>query len=295
MWYIIFTILLVLSAGFLIWLFIQKMPNLANINVANLPEYKAKQKKQDILKVRLQRDLSKVFSFTKGLSFPAWGKMFDFFKDNYRRLKELEKDLRRRSQQQLTTSLDKSQAVDKLLTEAKQLANDENYQEAESILLDALQIDQYNVEVYKILADVYWEAKEYEQAKDTLQYLLKLTHNEDAGVFSSLASIAKERGDLRQAEDDYLKSISLSQENYVNFLDLAEVYLELEDKHKSLETAKRALILAPNNPKVLDFLIELSIIMRDKELAGDYLERLKDTNPDNQKIAVFAEQIENLK
>lgn len=295
MWYIIFFILLILSLGFLIWLFIKKMPNLVNINVANLPTYKTKQKKQDILKIRFQRDLGKVFSFAKSLSLPAKEKVFDFFKDNYSKLKEIEKDLRRRSQQQLTTSLDKSQAVDKLLTEAKQLFNDEKYQEAESVLLDALQIDQYSIEVYRLLADVYWEEKEYEQAKDTLQYLLKLTHNEDAGVFSSLASIARERGNLKQAEDDYLKSISLAQDNYINFLNLAEIYLELDDQHKSLETAKRALLLAPNNPKVLDFLIELSIIMRDKELAKEYLGRLATVNPDNQKISVFGEQIEEIK
>ncbi len=295
MWNIIFIILLILSLGFLIWLLLKKMPNLVNINVSNLPEYKTKQKKQDILKTRLQRDLGKVFASVKTLSLPAKEKVFDFFKDNYSKLKELEKDLRRKSQQQLTSSLDKSQAVDKLLTEAKQLFNDEKYQEAESVLLDALQIDQYSIEVYKLLADVYWEEKEYEQAKDTLQYLLKLTHNEDAGVFSSLASIAKERGNLKQAEDDYLKSISLVEDNYLNYLNLAQVYLELDDNHKALETAKHSLILAPNNPKVLDFLIELSIIMRDKELAKEYLERLNSVNPDNQKISVFAEQIEEIK
>ena len=125
--------------------------------------------------------------------------------------------------------------------------------------------------------------------------MLKLTHNEDAAIFTSLAGIAHERGNLKQAEDEYLKSISLAEDNYLNFLSLAEVYLELDDKQKSLAVAKRALLLAPNNPKVLDFLIELSIIMRDKELAEQYLVKLREVNPDNQNISKFADNIEKLK
>ena len=137
--------------------------------------------------------------------------------------------------------------------------------------------------------------KEYKQAKETLQYLLKLTHSEDAGVFTSLAEIAKQRGNLKEAEEEYIQSISLSNDNHLNFLSLAEVYLELDDKEQALETAKRALLLAPNNPKVLDFLINISIMSQDKELAEQYLEKLKEVNPENQKIAHFIETIDKLK
>jgi len=154
-----------------------------------------------------------------------------------------------------------------------------------------LKIDPHNQEVYKILADVYTEQKEYEEAKETLEYLLKLTHNNKAAVFSSLANLAKERGNLKEAEEEYLKSISLSADNYLYFISLAEVYLELEEYKYALETAQRALILANNNPKILDFLINVSIIIQDKELAVKYLDRLKEVNIDNKKIGYFNEKL----
>jgi len=266
-----------------------------NINVANLPQFQTKQKKQDILKTRFKRDLSKAFTGWRGASLPARDKVFDWFKDNYSKLKELEKDLRRRSRQQLTSALNISQTVDDLLVKGKNALNSEEYDKAEEHLLEALSVDQYNIEVYKVLADVYREKKEYAQAKETLQYLLKLTHNEDSGVFTSLAQISHVRGNLKQAEEEYLRSISLSDENHFNFLALAEVYLELEDHEQALETAHRALLLAPNNPKILDFLINISIIIQDKELAEKYLAKLTEVNPDNQKITHFIEVIDKLK
>ncbi|MBT4349560.1 hypothetical protein HOD19_02140 [bacterium] len=294
MFNIVFTILIIASLIFIIWLIIQKLPKLININVANLPHFQVKQKKEDILKTRIKRDLVKVFSSWRHISLPARDRVFDWFKNNYSKLKELEKDLRRRSLQQFSSSLDKSQTVDELLLEAKNAINNEEYDKAENLLLEVLAIDQYSIESYKILAEVYRDKKEYEQAKETLQYLLKLTHNEDAGVFTSLAELAHTRGNLKQAEDEYLRSISLAEDNYLNFLSLAEVYIELDDQESALESAQRALSLAPNNPKVLDFLINISIIIQDKELAKKYLGRLKEVNPENQKIAHFIENIDKL-
>ena len=200
----------------------------------------------------------------------------------------------RKDYENLDSSLDKDKLIDNLIIEAKKDIYNQNYKLAEAKLLDALNIDSYNQEVCKILADVYTKQKEYEQAKETLEYLLKLTHNDDAGVFSSLAKLAKKRGNLKEAEEEYLKSISLSSDNYLYFISLAEVYLELEEYKYALETAQRSLILSGNNPKILDFLINISIIMQDKDLALKYLDKLKEVNYDNKKIGYFNEKIDNL-
>ena len=44
----------------------------------------------------------------------------------------------------------------------------------------------------------------------------------------------------------------------------------------------------------LDFLINLSIIMQDKELALQYINKLKEVNPENNKISEFIEQVDSL-
>lgn len=295
MWSAFFLFLILISFSYLVWLVWQKLPNLSNINVSNLPEVQVKKKKDYILKNRLKRDLSKLFDLGRATLAPTKAKVFDFFKEKYSKLQELEKDLRRRSHEQFNTIITKSQKIENLLLEAKQFFNAGEYSKAEDNLLEALAIDQYSVEVYKLLAEVYRAKKEYEQAKETLSYLLKLTHNEDAGVFTSLAEISKVRGNLKEAEEEYLRSISLSDENHLNFLSLAEVYLELDDREQALATAQRSLLLSPNNPKILDFLINISIIIQDKELANKYLAKLREVNPENQKIAHFISVIDELK
>lgn len=287
-------ILAVLSLAFVIWLVIRNFPRLTNINVDNLPDVKVRKQKETILKNRLERSWTDVFDKIKSLGEPLHDKVQDKFKNYYRKLKSVEKDLRRRSFEKLTSSVDKSKAIDGILTTAKQKINSEEYQEAEETILDAIAIDPHSIEAYKLLAEVYRLKKEYTQAKETLEYLLKLTHTEDPDVYYSLADIAKERGNLKQAEEDYIKSISLSDDNYLYLLSLAEVYMDLEEEEKALETAQKALLLAPNNPKILDFLINISIIMSDKELALEYLDKLREINPENQKIVDFGERIDNL-
>ncbi|MFA5126402.1 MAG: tetratricopeptide repeat protein [Patescibacteria group bacterium] len=292
---IILIIIAVVAGFFIIRLLVRKFPYLANINVNNLPEVKANRQKQLILQNRLYRLANEFWVKIKELVEPWQDQVNSRFKNYYQRLKVIEKDLQRRGQERLSSAISKSQTLDEMLTQARQQINDEDYQAAENLLIDVLSLDNHNVEAYKLLAEVYRARKEYEQARETLEYLLKLTHESDPAVYFSLADIAKQRGNLKQAEEDYLKSISLSDDNYLYFLSLAEVYLDLDQSEKALSTAQRALILSPNNPKILDFLINLSIIIQDQELAKQYLNKLREVNPENNKLIEFGEQIDALK
>lgn len=291
---IILIVLAVLSLAFIIWLVVKKFPRLKNINVDDMPEIKAQRQKEQILKGRLGRLWKSYFEKFNNSTLPLQEKVNDFFGEYYNKLKKAERDIKIKGHQRLTTSVDKLHTANDLLTEAKKHINSEEYQKAEDSLVDVLSFDEHNIDAYKLLAEVYRFKKEYLQAKETLEYLLKLTNDEDAAVYSSLANIAKERGNLKQAEEDYIKSISLSSDNYVYFLALAEVYLDLEENEKSLEIAQNALALSPKNPRILDFLINLSIIMQDKELAMQYLEKLKEVNPENNKISEFLEEIDSI-
>ncbi len=291
---ILLIILILVSGFFIVQMLLRKSPNLASININNLPEIKAERQKQIILRGRLYRGAQETFAKFKKILEPIQDQINLNFKNYYQRLRSFEHELKRKGEKQLSEAVDKSQTLNSFLVEARQLINSEEYQKAEDKLIDGLSLDTHNVEAYKLLVDLYRARKQFDEAKETLEYLLRLTHEADPSVYFSLADIAKERGNLKQAEDDYLRSISLSDDNYLYFLSLAEVYLELDDKEKALQTAQRAYILAPNNPKILDFLINLCIIIQDKALANDYLEQLKAVNPENNKIIEFNEKIDNL-
>jgi tetratricopeptide (TPR) repeat protein len=291
----ILIIVIILAVGIIIRLLFKKFPHLANVNVNNLPEVRAQKQKQLILQNRLHRFSNQGFVKLKDFLEPWQDKLNSYFREHYHNLKNIERDLKQRGQEQLHTIVSHSQAIDGLLTSVKQYINSEDYTKAEDILIDVLSKDEHNVEAYKLLAEIYRLRKEYEQARETLEYLLKLTHDSDPAVYYSLADIAKQRGNLKQAAEDYLKSISLSEDNYLYFLSLAEVYLELDQAESALKAGQRALILAPNNPKILDFLINLCIIIQDKPLAKQYLSKLREVNPENNKLLDFSEKIDILK
>ena len=56
---------------------------------------------------------------------------------------------------------------------------------------------------------------------------------------------------------------------------------------------KEAVTIESGNPKYLDRLIELSIILKDKNLAETSLSKLKEINPENKKINEYKDKIEN--
>lgn len=294
MWNIILIIIALSSLFYLLWQILKKFPQLANLKVDNLPDLVAKRQKDLILKNRLQRQSQEWLAKVVGWLGPFSQKLSNQLRLYYQKLKAVEKELRRRGYKKLSSAVSKSQVADSQIIEAKHAINQEDYKKAEEILLDVLSLDQYNFEAYKLLAQVYRLTKEYSQAKETLEYLLKLVGDKDPDIYFYLADLARERGDLRQAEEEYLHSIKLAQENYIYFLSLAGVYQELEENNKALEAAQKALSLSPNNPKILDFLIKISIIMQDKALASQYLNKLIEVNLENNKIAEFKEQIDTL-
>lgn len=147
------------------------------------------------------------------------------------------------------------------------------------------------MEAYKGLSDLYWLMKNYEQAKETLEYALKLSENDDF-LYSQLAKISFVRGDLKQAEQNYLRSIDLNNQNSANYFDLGWIYLQLEDLPRALDVAKKAVKLEENNPKYLDFLLETSLLIKDKVLAQETWNKLKTVNPENNKLAEFKEKID---
>lgn len=291
----IFLVIIILgSLGFIIFLIIRKFPQLVHVDVTKIPGAKDEEVKQKILEEKLKRDVSK--NMTSLLDFFGLKKfrLGDLFNKWQDRLSQIERDLQKMVHKDLSSEVKKSKALEDLLENARLYINEEQYSKAEDVLIDALNINDHSVEAYLLLAQIYQGRKELDHARETLEYLLSLTHNDDPKVFHSLAEISMARGNLKEAEEEYLRSISLDENNYLYYLQLADVYRTMDENTKAQEVAKKSLVLAPNNPKVLDFLVEISIILRDKEQASQYLDRLKEVNPDNKKIDSLREKIEAL-
>ncbi|MFH0873632.1 MAG: tetratricopeptide repeat protein [Candidatus Komeilibacteria bacterium] len=291
-WNYLFIALIIVSAGYLLSLFWRQRKMLATINVERVPGVKDQQVKSRLLEAKLKRTIGEHWGNAR--RFIGWHprKLSDSIKFLQQRLQQLEREYRRIIHKDLSSEVKKSKAIEDLLIGARTYLDQGEYAKAEEVLIDALSLNDHNVEAYFILARVYQGKKELDHARETLEYLLRLTHNEDPQVFEQMAALSLERGNLKEAEEEYLRSISLDENNYLYYFELAGIYRDMEELVQALEIAKKALVLAPNNPKILDFLIELAIAQQDKIEAKQYLERLMEVNPDNNKIEDFRQRIE---
>lgn len=126
--------------------------------------------------------------------------------------------------------------------------------------LEVLSLDPKNIDAYEGLGRLYFKQKDFEHAKEIFEHILRLGTNK-----------------------------------LDHFLDLAESWQALEKYREAKGVLINALKKEPRNPKVIDRLIEIAILLKDRITAKNYLQQLKDVNPENKKIKEFAERIKILK
>lgn len=164
---------------------------------------------------------------------------------------------------------------------------------AEKKYIEIIGIDSKNVQAFKNLAQVYFELKNYEEAKQIFEHILKLK-DDDVEAYGGLAEIAKEKGDLSQARDEYLRALNVNNQRSQTYFDLALVYNAMDNGAEACWNIKKALDIEPNNPRYLDTMLDISIINKDKGAALGAYEKLKSANPENQKLAEFKKKIDEL-
>ncbi|MEK7497091.1 MAG: tetratricopeptide repeat protein [Patescibacteria group bacterium] len=165
-----------------------------------------------------------------------------------------------------------------------------NYESSEQYLLDAIAKEPGRLEFYQSLAEVYLAKRDFEPAREVLEYLITKGDNT---AYLNLARANLGQGLLNEARAAFEQSLEFNNSLEIR-LELAHVLEDLGDSEGALVQVSAALQLESNNPKVLDFFIELSIVNGRLIEASEALNRLKTTNPDNQKIADFAQAIRAL-
>jgi tetratricopeptide (TPR) repeat protein len=133
-----------------------------------------------------------------------------------------------------------------------------------------VELNPRNAEVYEILTKIYLEKKEYKKAREVCRYLMKL-------LVKGVGETAPEKHRLANC-----------------YSDLGWIY-ELENRPaQAAVNYQKAVDLEPNNPRFLDLLLKISIILKNKNLANRVFNSLRQADPDNQKLADIKEEIKNL-
>jgi len=282
MYNIIPLILILSSLTVMLSIVVRKFSALANLDVGSMPAEKESRFKERIISNRLKRNVTK-WSAKLGKVMvylgEKTGKAFLFLLGRLNKMKDKYKEesiLNRKK------SLDPNRQVENLFTEADSLIKDGTYEEAEKKYIEIISLQSRNLKAFKKLADLYMLKKQSEEAKQTLEHVLKLIEDEETGLLKS-------RG---EGSDEQIKILNLERGQI--YFDLAGVCKAKENYAEAVKTMDSALKIEPSNPKYLDTMIEVSIMGKDKISAFDAYKSLEKANPENQKLAELKEQINEL-
>lgn len=261
MWSLVSIIIIAICLVIILAILIKKFPVLAILDVDKIPGQKETEFKDRILKERLERDLAHWSGF-----FMKLGKLLKkrsgFFKKIYETLKARAEHYRRLKKINFPQRQEKLQI---LLSQSAEDMKNEDFSQAEEKLIEAIRLDNQNLDAFRDLGEVYFLSRKYHEARQTLEHALKLA------IKTKQEQIAAE----------------------INFY-LAEISYHLKEYDLAIEYVYESLSLVPNSPRYLDLLLELSIMKKDKKLASDTLAKLASVNPENQKLGDWKEKIASL-
>lgn len=247
---------------------LKKFPALAILNVDNMPAEKEAKFKEQLLRQKVERDLSRVSG--------VLGRIWLFFAKRYARFlekthQELRKAKRNYRLSAVLPYVEKQKRIKKLRLIVEESFQKEDFISAEEKLIEIISLDQKNLNAFFRLAGLYDGQKKWPEARQTYEYALKLA---------------------RQYHDDetIMGDLTLSE----IYFSLARVEKEGDNLEAALDNIHEALDLEPNNPRFLDLILDLSIMKKDSDLAKDSWGKLAQANPENNKLGEWREKIEAL-
>lgn len=287
----IILIILVLGSLAVIGLIVfRKFPMLASLDINTIKRELENRQKEYLVGIRLKRSFLAWYNKLSGWLKPVVAMVGVFFSWLYAKIHEWrEKQLA--DKELAPEELDRQ--VERLVDDAESLTRQDDFEVAEKKLIEAISLDSKNIDAFKALAHLYFDKKEFEEAKQTFEHVLKLNEN-DEDAYEGLAVIASQGGDYPHAKEDYQALARINNQKSETFYNLALVCEAMKEFHESLANIKKALVIEENNPRYLDLWLHISIIIKDKVEAYNAFARLKDTNPENQKLDDLKAEIEEL-
>lgn len=273
---------------------VRKFPVLASIDVSTIQKEKEVTLKKKLLEARFLRKLKSLLSRLGDAFRPLalrFAKEFHRWLDVVTRKGQKMRLERLRDEQQSKGSL---VSVEQVLREADDFISEDRLNEAEARLVEFVALHPKEVRAYKRLASIAVEKKEYEQAKEIYEFILKLDEK-SYDAYSGLGKLFTLEGVEESAKTAYEKSVALHSRDTGDYYALAKIYQKTNQLGQALEVSKKACELEPLNPKFLDKLAEIAILGGRKTVAKNAYVKLKSVNPENEKLPELKCQIDAMK
>lgn len=262
--YKISIILIIISLIIILFIIISKFPIIKTINTSSIPREIQNKKIKTILKNRFERKIK-----TSNNSKKIKENIDNFFEN---KIKENEERLQENYLKKIKNDKEKSKEfIDENLEKIKKSIRSEDLKDAEDACFQCLKLDKNNIDILENLVEIYILKNEDERSIDILNFLLKKIKNNKLYNHS----------ELKQKQIYYL-------------LELTDIFIKKNNYKLAKREIEKAMLIDENNPRVLDKLINVYIKLEDKFMATKILERLIEANPENLKINIFKEDIENI-
>lgn len=274
----------------------RKFPTLASVD-ASATSGAIAERKHNLIEERLRRKVGTLWSKVAERSAPITAATGKVLSATHKKLVDLEHEYKVRSLPVFLSRRQRNKVdheISATLDQARALIADKEYPAAEEKIMQAVRLEPRSVPAFELLGELYMLTKEYGHAKEVYQYLLKLTGDSDA-IYEHLSKADLADGHLEDARDELEHAIDLNRTVATYHAELAQVYTALGDEGKSFSSIQEAARLEPNNPKVLDQYVAISIAAGKKQFAEDAVARIEAVNPENSKINPWREQIAAMK
>ncbi|MDD4477126.1 MAG: tetratricopeptide repeat protein [Patescibacteria group bacterium] len=292
---IVITICVVITAV----IFARKFPQVSNLDVNEMPEEKISRKKKEIISKRIAEHGRVVKDKWKKYARPlarVWEKLQTRFRIYVGKMEALIRHEEALKEKTLRGAMDvdeKKEKLKQLINEGEKCLSANSFEKAEENFIAAVKLDPKAVSAYRGLGDSYFGKNSLDEAYQTYIFVSKLDQDDDT-VIMKLAEISEMKGETEKAIEFYQRAIMINDSLSPRYYHLAELLLKINQQETAKEAIIQAVELEPQNPKFLDFLIEIAIICRDKELALKGYRDLHLVNPENQKLESFKDRINKI-
>ncbi len=287
-------IIIIVSLGVILIVAVRHLPEAAALDVGSLPEERQARLKSTILEAQLLRKANNFWKKASIVFVPLARFLFLSYKTGVKHLRVLERTYRFHTASPLPDTSAKAELkLQALLEKGRAALEGGNLAQAEESYLEVLKINAATLEAYNGLGRVYVKRQEWDQARETFNYISKNWPGHDQS-FALLAMVEEVAGNLEKAKNLYLHALSINNNVLEYHQNLAEIYLSLGDNEKALSSLQKAQALEPNNPKILDQLLQVSILVGNKSLAQEVLDKIKKVNPEHGKLGELEEKVKGL-
>ena len=255
------SVLLAFGLLVIIVLLVRAMPKLRVISVESIPKERVRRVKEKIILQKMQRMGGKRFGAISKFLLATGQAITRTGRRIVQRLYAIEQhyEKQKRASSEGVHAYD-TETVTRLVKEAEELVSKEETIPAEKIYIDIISHNPKSVDAYEGLGNLYLSNDQLDQARETLQFALRLSPD-DASILVSLA----------------------------------ELELKNENPKAAVVHLRKAILKRAKNPKYLDFYIEASLKAGSLKDAQEGIHMLKEVNPENQKIEDFEERFSKQK